>query len=100
VWLIIPYSVIFPIYLTYSVWNWAIARRGAAYVSVYSYAVPVMAGVISYLLFGERLTSGQVVGAAIVLVGMLLARWGALRIARSRRGRMTVEPVEALEQNV
>ena len=85
VWLIIPYSVIFPIYLTYSIWNWAIARRGPAYVSVYSYAVPVLAGVISFLLFGDSLSSGQIAGAGIVFAGMLLARWGALRVAKRAR---------------
>ncbi len=84
-WLIIPYSVIFPIYLTYSIWNWAIARRGAAYVSVYSYAVPVLAGVISFLIFGDGLSGGQIAGAGVVLAGMLLARWGAIRVARRRQ---------------
>ena len=63
---------------TYSIWNWAIARRGPAYVSVYSYAVPVLAGVISFLLFRDSLSSGQIAGAGILFAGMLLARWGAL----------------------
>ena len=69
-----------------SIWNWAIARRGPAYVSVYSYAVPVLAGVISFLLFGDSLSSGQIAGAGIVFAGMLLARWGALRVAKRARG--------------
>jgi drug/metabolite transporter (DMT)-like permease len=91
VWLIIPYSVIFPIYLTYSLWNWAIARRGPAYVSVYSYAVPVLAGVISVFIFGDSFSVGQIAGAGIVLLGMLLARWGAVRVARRARRERTAE---------
>jgi drug/metabolite transporter (DMT)-like permease len=57
-------------YCTYSIWNWAIARRGPAYVSVYSYAVPVLAGIISFFLFGDSLSSGQIAGAGIVFAGM------------------------------
>jgi drug/metabolite transporter (DMT)-like permease len=91
VWLIIPYSVIFPIYLTYSIWNWAIARRGPAYVSVYTYAAPVLAGVISFFLFGDSLSSGQIAGAGIVLLGMSLARWGAMRVARRARREQAAE---------
>jgi drug/metabolite transporter (DMT)-like permease len=91
VWLIIPYSVIFPIYLTYSIWNWAIARRGPAYVSVYSYAVPVLAGMFSFFLLGDSLSVGQLIGAGIVLLGMLLARWGALRVARRARRERAAE---------
>jgi O-acetylserine/cysteine efflux transporter len=73
--------------LTYLVWNWAIARRGPAYVSMYSYAVPVLVGITSFIIFGDSLSSGQIAGAAVALVGMLLARWGAMRVARIRRER-------------
>jgi O-acetylserine/cysteine efflux transporter len=75
----------------YSIWNWAIARRGPAYVSVYSYAVPVLAGVISFFLFGDSLSSGQIAGAGIVFAGMVLARWGAIRVAKRARQAQTSE---------
>ncbi len=80
---------------TYSIWNWAIARRGAAYVSVYSYAVPVLAGVISFLIFGDGLSGGQIAGAGVVLAGMLLARWGAIRVARRRQRAERANATEA-----
>ena len=78
-------------YCTYSIWNWAIARRGPAYVSVYSYAVPVLAGIFSFFLLGDSLSVGQLIGAGIVLLGMLLARWGALRVARRARRERAAE---------
>jgi drug/metabolite transporter (DMT)-like permease len=47
--------------------------------------VPVLAGVISFVIFGDSLSSGQIAGAGIVFAGMLLARWGALRVAKRAR---------------
>lgn len=83
VWLIIPYTVIFPIYITYSIWNWAIGRRGVGYVTVYSYLVPVLGGVIAFLLLGETLSLGQYAAGTVVLGGMILARVG-IRLAGAR----------------
>jgi drug/metabolite transporter (DMT)-like permease len=93
VWLIIPYTVIFPIYITYSIWNWAIGRRGVGYVTLYSYLVPVLGGVIAFLLLGETLSLGQYVAGAVVLGGMLLARVGIRLVAlRARRTASLPEP--------
>lgn len=78
-WAILPYSVIFPIYLTYSIWNWAIGKRGVGYVTLYSYAVPVLGGVVAWIILGEGLTLAQVAAGVVVLGGMLAARWGATR---------------------
>ena len=80
-WMILPYSVLFPIYITYSIWNWAIGVRGVGYVTLYSYAVPIMGGVIGFLLLHEALTPTQLAAGAIVLAGMLVARWGVMRAA-------------------
>ncbi len=96
-WIILPYSVIFPIYLTYSIWNWAIGQRGVGYVTLYAYAVPIVGGGIAWLLLGEALTLQQVEAGILVVSGMLAARWGAThalasaRIAR-RRGRGVAQP--------
>lgn len=82
-WVIIAYSVIFPIYLTYSIWNWAIGKRGVAYVTLYSYPVPVLAGIFAWIVLKQALTAGQIFAAAVVLGGMLLARWGIARLNRA-----------------
>jgi len=80
---IVPYSVVFPIYLTYSIWNWAIGKRGVGYVTLFNYAVPVMAGVVGFLAFREGLTPPQFVAGALVIGGMLLARQGVLGAQRA-----------------
>jgi len=48
-WLIVPYSVLFPIYFTYSIWNWAIGKRGVSYVTLFSYIVPIFGGLAGLL---------------------------------------------------
>ena len=93
-WLIIPYSVAFPIYITYSIWNWAIGKRGVGYVTLFSYAVPIMSGLVGFLVLGETLTPPQLAGAAVVLAGMLAARWG---VQRSRLRGMPARGVAAHE---
>jgi drug/metabolite transporter (DMT)-like permease len=82
IWLIVLYSALFPIYLTYSIWNWAIGKRGVAYVTLYSYPVPVLAGIFAWIIIHQALTIGQIVAASVVLLGMGLARWGITRLVR------------------
>jgi drug/metabolite transporter (DMT)-like permease len=86
-WVILPFSVAFPIYITYSIWNWAIGVRGVGYVTIYNYAVPIVAGLVAWKAFGEGLNGIQLVSAALTLAGMLLARWA---ISRSRRAHLAV----------
>lgn len=78
-WVILPYSIFFPIYITYSIWNWAIGVRGVGHVTLFSYAVPVMAGIAGWLLLNEALAPVQVAAGVVVIAGMLAARWGAQR---------------------
>ncbi|HEX8994935.1 MAG TPA: DMT family transporter [Ktedonobacterales bacterium] len=82
-WVILPYSVFFPIYITYSIWNWAIGKRGVGYVTLYNYATPVLGGVAAFLILGEQLNIWQGIAAAVVLGGMLLARWAITRGAQA-----------------
>lgn len=84
-WVILPYSVLFPIYITYSIWNWAIGIRGVGYVTIYNYAVPILTGVVSWVVFGEELNGIQKLSATLTLGGMLLARWAIMRNQRATR---------------
>ncbi|HEY7974002.1 MAG TPA: DMT family transporter [Ktedonobacterales bacterium] len=86
-WVILPYSVLFPIYITYSIWNWAISKRGVGYVTLYNYPVPILGGVVAYFALSETPSIWQMLAAAVVLVGMLLARWA---ITRRQTGRAAI----------
>jgi len=73
-WLEIVYMVVLPVYVAYMLWNWAIARRGAAAATSFSLLVPVASGALSAWLFGERFGAAKLVGAALVLAGLMIIR--------------------------
>ncbi len=51
-------------------------RQGVGYVTLYNYLTPVLGGLVSFVFLGEQFSVGQLVGAAIVLGGLLLERRG------------------------
>lgn len=73
-WLAIVYLAIFPVYIAYQLWNWAIARRGVVAASGFSLLVPVVSGLLSAAVVGERFGLVKVVGAGLVLLGLLVLR--------------------------
>jgi len=80
-WLAIVYMVIFPVYVAYILWNWAISRRGVAATSA-QLLVPVVSGVLSAMVFGESFGALKIVGGLIALLGLLLMRYSPRRITQ------------------
>jgi drug/metabolite transporter (DMT)-like permease len=60
--------------LAYTIWGWAIERRGVARTVPYLYLVPILTGLFSLFFLDERFTRFKVAGAALVLAGVGLAR--------------------------
>jgi drug/metabolite transporter (DMT)-like permease len=81
-WVGIIYMVVLPVYVAYMLWNWAIARRGAAAATSFSLLVPILSGILSALLFGEEFGIVKLLGAACVLAGLVVIRYPA-RAAKS-----------------
>lgn len=73
VWGPFLFAIVFPIVLTWPVWNYGIARLGAARVSLFGFLVPIVAGTTSIPILGARFEPHQLVGAAICIGGMVLA---------------------------
>jgi drug/metabolite transporter (DMT)-like permease len=73
-WFEIGYMVVLPVYVAYMLWNWAIARRGAAAASSFTLLVPIVSGALSAWLFGERFDMLKLLGAALVLAGLVIIR--------------------------
>ena len=73
-WLAIGYMVVLPVYVAYMIWNWAIARRGAAAATSFSLLVPIASGSLSAWLFGEQFGPLKLLGAALVLAGLMIVR--------------------------
>jgi drug/metabolite transporter (DMT)-like permease len=73
-WAGIIYMVVLPVYVAYMLWNWAIARRGAAAATSFSLLVPILSGLLSVLLFAEDFGLAKLLGAACVLAGLVIIR--------------------------
>jgi drug/metabolite transporter (DMT)-like permease len=82
-WAGIIYMVILPVYVAYMLWNWAIARRGAAAATSFSLLVPILSGILSALIFGEEFGLVKLLGAACVLAGLIIIRSPARPSARA-----------------
>lgn len=73
VWGPFAFAVIFPIVLTWPVWNWGISQLGAARAGLFGFLVPIVAGFGSVFILGSRFAIHQVIGAGICIGGMALA---------------------------
>jgi len=70
---VMAYMMIFPVYLAYMMWNWAIARRGVG-ITGWNMLVPVVSGVLAALFYGEAFGPMKLVGGALALIGLILMR--------------------------
>ncbi len=85
-WLILAFATVGPVYLAYALWNWAIRRRGIARTVVFAFLVPVIGGVMAVVGLHERVRPEQVVGAALVVGGLVVSRLAPQReVVRSER---------------
>ncbi|MGH2573972.1 MAG: DMT family transporter [Actinomycetota bacterium] len=73
-WTILIFAIVGPVYLAYGLWNWAIRRRGIPRTVVYGFLVPVLGGGLAVVVLREPLRPEQVVGALLVVAGLVLTR--------------------------
>ncbi|MBV8153938.1 MAG: DMT family transporter [Candidatus Eremiobacteraeota bacterium] len=73
VWGPFLFAVVFPIVLTWPVWNYGISKIGAARAGLFGFLVPIVAGVASTFVLRASFEPHQLVGAAVCLAGMALA---------------------------
>lgn len=73
-WAIVVYAIVGPVYLAYILWNWAIRRRGIPRTVVYGFLVPILGGALAVVALDEPLRPEQVVGALLVVAGLVLTR--------------------------
>jgi drug/metabolite transporter (DMT)-like permease len=73
-WGAVAYSVVFPITVAVTLWNWAIGQQGVARTVVYQYLVPVASGALSWLLLAEGFGPRKLAGGALILFGVALSR--------------------------
>jgi drug/metabolite transporter (DMT)-like permease len=68
--------MIMPVYVAWTLWSWVSARIGVARPAMYMVLTPLVSGVTAWLLLGEEFSPLKLVGAAVVLSGLVLARRG------------------------
>lgn len=87
-WLAVVYMAVFPVYVAYQLWNWAISRRGVAAATTFSLLVPIASGILSAVFYGEGFGVWKTVGATLVLAGLVIVRLppGAVAGWPPRRG--------------
>jgi drug/metabolite transporter (DMT)-like permease len=73
-WSGVVYSALVPLVLGYVVWNHSVHAVGSSRTGLYNAGVPVAAGLTAWLARGERPTLVQVLGAALILTGVLVSR--------------------------
>jgi drug/metabolite transporter (DMT)-like permease len=75
-WAGLLYSAFLSIGLAYLLWYRGVARLGGSRTAIYSNLTPVVALAAGALWLGEDLTLLSVVGAALVIGGVMLVREG------------------------
>ena len=75
--------VVLPVYVACMLWNWAIAKRGAATATTLSLLVPSASGLLSVLFFGESFGFLKLLGAACVLAGLMIVRYAPKSASRT-----------------
>ncbi len=73
VWWRLMYATLFPILLTYPVWSYGISALGAGRASIFSFLVPVLAGLLSIPILHASFARYELTGAAICLAGMIVS---------------------------
>ena len=69
------YSGLLAIGVAYLIWNYGLQTVGAVHTATYQNLVPVLGLFFGIVLLGEQLSWLQYVGSALVVAGIVLARW-------------------------
>lgn len=69
------YSGLLSIGAAYIIWNYGLQTVGAVHTATYQNLVPVMGLFFGVVLLNEQLTLLQYFGSALVIAGIVLARW-------------------------
>lgn len=76
-WFALFYAGLVSLLVGYSLWTWAIRRRGVGRTTPYLFLIPVVTGVFSAFAFGERFGPLKLAGAGLVLAGTATVRLAA-----------------------
>lgn len=73
-WTAAAYSTLFSSAFGFAAWGWGISRTGANRVLIYQYLVTLTGISGGIIVLGESFGPGQLIGAAVIIAGVYLAR--------------------------
>ncbi len=79
IWLLMLVLSLGMIGLAYPLWFYCLKKADASEIAVFIYLVPVFAGILSFIILGERFAWRFYLGGALILAGIVLANTGRLR---------------------
>jgi O-acetylserine/cysteine efflux transporter len=56
------------------IWSYAVRGIGGSRTAVYNSLIPVVAGIVAWLVLGERPGAGQIAGAGLVITGLIVSQ--------------------------
>ncbi|MGO1291414.1 MAG: EamA family transporter, partial [Brevibacterium linens] len=77
------------------IWSWLMSRNPAGVVAPFSMLVPVVGMSAAFVFLGERVSLGELCGAALVIIGVLGAGLKAAKGARILAAAEVAVPVSA-----
>jgi drug/metabolite transporter (DMT)-like permease len=69
------YLIVFSSCIAYTAYYWLARHATPAQTGTYSYVNPAIAALVGYIGLGEQLTGLQVLGALVILGGVILVNW-------------------------
>ncbi|UCC80823.1 MAG: DMT family transporter [Candidatus Zixiibacteriota bacterium] len=73
-WSGVVYTAIFTSVIAYTLWYWGIKHFSPSRVAVFMYLQPVVAAILAYFIFSERLSSGSIISGLIILAGVFITQ--------------------------
>jgi len=83
-WAAVVYLGIAASILSYVINYWALARVDASRVAIWSNLQPVLTALLSWAIYGERLTPVFLFGGALVIGGVAVTQHGGLPLSAGR----------------
>ncbi len=80
-WTSIAYLVIFGSVISFMAYLYALQNLPTEQASIYAYVNPIVAVLLGWMIFGEKLTSFIICGTLITLYGVYLVNKAAIKIA-------------------
>ena len=70
------YSALLAIALAHFIWNYGVRKIGPTRTAIYSNITPIIAMLVAWPALGETPTTGQLIGAVIIFIGLYFVRSG------------------------